>query len=80
MEAISALALTEPDVGSDLRAITTTMVVDGDELVVNGRKSFITNGGVADFYCTLVREDEGWSMVLVPGDTPGLSIEQRRRT
>lgn len=76
MEAISALALTEPDVGSDLRAITTTMVVDGDELVVNGRKSFITNGGVADFYCTLVREDEGWSMVLVPGDTPGLVIEQ----
>lgn len=75
MEAISALALTEPDVGSDLRAITTTMVADGDELVVNGRKSFITNGGVADFYCTLVREDEGWSMVLVPAGTPGLAIE-----
>lgn len=75
MEAISALALTEPDVGSDLRAITTTMVADGDELVVNGRKSFITNGGVADFYCTLVREDEGWSMVLVPTGTPGLAIE-----
>ncbi len=62
--------------GSDLRAITTTMVVDGDELVVNGRKSFITNGGAADFYCTLVREEDGWSMVLVPASTPGLSIEK----
>jgi acyl-CoA dehydrogenase len=76
LDAIAGLALTEPDVGSDLRAITTTMVVDGDELVVNGRKSFITNGGAADFYCTLVREDEGWSMVLVPATTAGLSIEQ----
>lgn len=76
LDAIAGLALTEPDVGSDLRAITTTMVEDGDELVVNGRKSFITNGGAADFYCTLVREDEGWSMVLVPASTAGLSIER----
>ncbi|WP_205305058.1 acyl-CoA dehydrogenase [Nocardioides sp. 616] len=76
LDAIAGLALTEPDVGSDLRAITTTMVVDGDELVVNGRKSFITNGGAADFYCTLVREEDGWSMVLVPASTPGLSIEK----
>ncbi|AIY18811.1 acyl-CoA dehydrogenase [Pimelobacter simplex] len=76
VEAIAGLALTEPDVGSDLRAVTTTMVADGDELVVNGRKSFITNGGAADFYCTLVREGEGWSMVLVPGNAPGLSIER----
>lgn len=75
LDAIAGLALTEPDVGSDLRAITTTMVADGDELVVNGRKSFITNGGAADFYCTLVREGDGWSMVLVPATTPGLSIE-----
>lgn len=76
LDAIAGLALTEPDVGSDLRAITTTMVADGDELVVNGHKSFITNGGAADFYCTLVREDEGWSMVLVPASTAGLSIER----
>ncbi|MDQ6523435.1 acyl-CoA dehydrogenase family protein [Nocardioides sp. LHD-245] len=76
LEAIAGLALTEPDVGSDLRAVSTTMVVDGDELVVNGRKSFITNGGAADFYCTLVREGEGWSMVLVPAGSAGLSIER----
>lgn len=76
LEAIAGLALTEPDVGSDLRAITTTMAADGDELVIDGRKSFITNGGAADFYCTLVREGEGWSMVLVPASAPGLTIER----
>lgn len=76
LDAIAALALTEPDVGSDLRAVSTTAVPDGDELVIDGRKSFITNGGAADFYSTLVREGEGWSMVLVPADTPGLSIER----
>lgn len=76
LDAVAGLALTEPDVGSDLRAVTTTMAADGDELVINGRKSFITNGGAAAFYCTLVREDDGWSMVLVPGDAAGLSIER----
>lgn len=76
LEAIAALALTEPDVGSDLRAITTTAVVDGDDFVINGRKSFITNGGAAAFYNTLVREGDGWSMVLIPADSAGLSIER----
>ncbi|GAA4671634.1 acyl-CoA dehydrogenase family protein [Nocardioides nanhaiensis] len=76
LDAIAGLALTEPDVGSDLRAVSTRAVLDGDELVVDGRKSFITNGGAADFYCTLVREDDGWSMVLVPADTPGVRAEQ----
>lgn len=74
LDAIAGLALTEPEVGSDLRAITTVMEADGDELVVNGRKSFITNGGAADFYCTLVREGDGWSMVLVPADAAGLEV------
>lgn len=74
LEAIAGLALTEPEVGSDLRAITTTMVDEGDTLRINGAKSFITNGGAADFYCVLVREGEGHSMVLVPADTPGLDI------
>jgi acyl-CoA dehydrogenase len=76
LEAIAGLALTEPDVGSDLRAVSTTVVPDGAELVVNGRKSFITNGGAADFYCTLAREGEGWSMVLVPADSPGVTVER----
>lgn len=76
MEAIAGLALTEPDVGSDLRAVSTTITADGDRLRVDGRKSFITNGGAADFYCVLGREGEGWSMVLVPADTPGLTINR----
>lgn len=76
LEAIAGLALTEPDVGSDLRAVTTTMAADGDSLVINGRKSFITNGGAADFYCTLVREGDGWSMVLIPAASEGVSVEK----
>jgi len=75
LDAIAALALTEPEVGSDLRAIRTTLEVRGDCLVVNGRKSFITNAGEAAFYSVLCREGEGWSMVFVPADTPGVSVE-----
>ena len=73
-EAIAALALTEPDVGSDLRAITTVRA-EGDELVIDGHKSFITNAGDASFYSILCREDAGYSLVLVPADTPGLCVE-----
>jgi acyl-CoA dehydrogenase len=76
LDAIAALALTEPDVGSDLRAVTTTIVQDGDELVVDGRKSFITNGGAASFYNVLAKEGDGWSMVLVPADSVGLTVEK----
>jgi len=74
LEAIGALGLTEPDVGSDLRAITTTVREDDGELVVNGHKSFITNAGDADFYSVLCREGEGYSLVLVPADAPGVEI------
>ncbi|TWH19639.1 acyl-CoA dehydrogenase family protein [Prauserella rugosa] len=76
LEAIAGLALTEPDVGSDLRAITTTIERRGGELVVRGRKSFITNGGAASFYCVLGREGDGYSMVLVPATSPGLRAER----
>lgn len=73
MEAIAAIALTEPEVGSDLRAITTTIEeVDGG-LRIRGRKSFITNGGAASFYCVLGREGDGYSMALVPADVAGLT-------
>nr|WP_183593818.1 acyl-CoA dehydrogenase [Nocardioides soli] len=76
LDAIAGLALTEPDVGSDLRGVATTIEADGERVRINGRKSFITNGGAADFYCVLGREGEGWSMVLVPADTPGLTVER----
>lgn len=79
LDALAALALTEPEVGSDLKALTTRLVVDGDELVVTGHKSFITNAGDADFYCVLAREEiggtDGYTLVLVPADTPGVGVE-----
>jgi acyl-CoA dehydrogenase len=74
LEAIGALGLTEPDVGSDLRAITTTVREDDGELVVDGHKSFITNAGDADFYSVLCREGDGYSLVLVPADSRGVEI------
>lgn len=73
-EAIGALALTEPQVGSDLKAVATTIAADGDELVVDGHKSFITNAGDAAYYLVLGREGDGYSMVLVPADAPGVSV------
>ena len=74
VEAIAAIALTEPEVGSDLRAITTEIEEVNGELRVRGKKSFITNGGAASFYCVLGREGDGYSMVFVPADAEGLTI------
>lgn len=74
LEAVAALALTEPHVGSDLKAIATTVAGRGDSLVITGHKSFITNAGDADFYCVLAREDDGYSLILVPADAPGVQI------
>jgi alkylation response protein AidB-like acyl-CoA dehydrogenase len=73
-----AFALTEPGAGSDPAAGSTTAVKDGDEYVINGRKCFITNGGIADFYCVTALTDKsagvkGMSMFLVEKGTPGLS-------
>jgi acyl-CoA dehydrogenase len=74
LEAVAALALTEPDVGSDLKAISTTIRAERDELVIDGHKSFITNAGDADFYSVLGREGEQYSLVFVPADTPGVTV------
>ncbi|WP_338595926.1 acyl-CoA dehydrogenase family protein [Saccharopolyspora sp. SCSIO 74807] len=76
LEVIAALALTEPDVGSDLRAISTTITEQGGELVLRGHKSFITNAGDADHYCVLGKEGEDYSLVLVPADAAGVSTEK----
>jgi acyl-CoA dehydrogenase len=73
-ETLAALALTEPDAGSDLKAISTTLEADGSTVRVRGEKSFISNGGAAGFYTTLAREGDGYSLVLVPGDAPGLVV------
>ena len=74
LDAIAALGLTEPQVGSDLRALTTTVERDVDELVVDGHKSFITNAGDADLYSVLARQGEGFTLVLVPASAPGVTV------
>lgn len=76
LEAIAALALTEPHVGSDLKALSATLNRRDDEIVLNGHKSFITNAGDADFYCVLVRDGESYSLVLVPADARGVSVSK----
>lgn len=76
-EKISALAVTEPNGGSDVANLTTTARRDGDHFVVNGTKTFITSGMRADYITVAVRTGGegggGISMLLVPGDTPGLT-------
>jgi acyl-CoA dehydrogenase len=74
LDAIAALGLTEPQVGSDLRALTSTVEQDGDELVVNGHKSFITNAGDADLYSVLARHGDGFTLVLVPATAAGVTV------
>ena len=77
---LSAGAFTEPDHGSDITSMDTTAVKDGDEWVINGAKTFITNGGMAGFYTVLCQTDsevepkyKGISMILVEADREGLS-------
>jgi alkylation response protein AidB-like acyl-CoA dehydrogenase len=73
-----AFTLTEPDSGSDAASLRTTAVTQGDHYKLNGRKCFITNGGVADLYSTFVvthpeKGSEGISAVVVEKGTDGLS-------
>jgi alkylation response protein AidB-like acyl-CoA dehydrogenase len=79
---LSAGAFTEPDHGSDITYLNTTAVKDGDEWVINGAKTFITNGGMAGFYNVLCQTDpdakpgyRGMSVILVEAGTPGLSTQ-----
>lgn len=74
LDAIAALALTEPETGSDLRNIATKLTEDGDELVLDGRKAFISNANAADFFTVMAREDDGYTLVLVPADAAGVTI------
>ncbi|MDJ0783268.1 MAG: acyl-CoA dehydrogenase family protein [Desulfosarcinaceae bacterium] len=79
-QALSAGAFTEPDHGSDITAMNTTAVKEGDEWVINGGKTFITNGGLAAFYNVLCQTDpdaspsyRGLSVILVEADREGVS-------
>ncbi len=75
----AAFGLTEPMAGSDSSNTKTTAEKDGDSYILNGRKCFITNGGIADFYTIFAMTNKargirGISTFLVPRDTPGLSV------
>jgi citronellyl-CoA dehydrogenase len=81
-ELVCSVAVTEPDAGSDVAAIRTRAVRDGDDWVVNGRKTFITNGTQADWLCLLVRSGDdpgyhGMSMLVFPTSTPGFSVSRK---
>ncbi len=83
--AIAAFALSEAKAGSDVAAMETSAVRDGDEFVLNGEKTWISNGGIADFYCVFARTGEapgarGLSAFIVDADTPGFSIASRIET
>jgi alkylation response protein AidB-like acyl-CoA dehydrogenase len=74
-ELITAVAMTEPGAGSDLAGIRTSAVADGDDLIVNGAKTFITNGINADLVITAVRtgpdRHKGLSLVIIERGMPG---------
>ncbi|MEM8658399.1 MAG: acyl-CoA dehydrogenase family protein, partial [Pseudomonadota bacterium] len=83
--ALSAFALTEPQSGSDVANSTMTATRDGDSYVLDGQKTWISNGGIADLYTVFARTGEGpgargLSAFLVPADTSGLHITERLET
>jgi alkylation response protein AidB-like acyl-CoA dehydrogenase len=83
-EKIACLGITEPDAGSDVAGIKTHAVRDGDEWVINGSKTFITNGHRADFIVLVTRTDkdagyDGFTLFLVDMDTPGVIREEKLR-
>ena len=81
-EAIAAFALSEPDAGSDVAAMACSAREDGDAFVLNGEKTWISNGGIADFYVLFARSGEapgarGISAFIVDVGLPGLEIAER---
>lgn len=81
-EAIAAFALSEPDAGSDVAALACAARSDGDAYVLDGEKTWISNGGIADFYVVFARTGEapgarGISAFIVEAGTPGLEIAER---
>ncbi|MRD45863.1 acyl-CoA dehydrogenase [Caenimonas koreensis DSM 17982] len=81
-EAIAAFALSEPAAGSDVAAMQCNAHIDGDHAVINGEKTWISNGGIADFYVVFCRTGEapgarGISAFIVDANTPGFEIAER---
>jgi acyl-CoA dehydrogenase len=83
-QAIAAFALSEPDAGSDVAAMacTATLADDGNSYILNGEKTWISNGGIADFYVVFARTDDapgakGISAFIVDANSPGFEIAER---
>jgi acyl-CoA dehydrogenase len=81
-DAIAAFALSEPDAGSDVAAMQCAAVRDGDHYVLNGEKTWISNGGIADLYVVFARTGEapgarGISAFIVDANLPGFEIAER---
>ncbi|MES3034776.1 MAG: acyl-CoA dehydrogenase family protein [Gemmatimonadota bacterium] len=81
-DAIAAFALSEPDAGSDVAALSCRARVEGDTVILDGEKTWISNGGIADFYVVFARTGEapgsrGISAFIVDAVTPGLEIAER---
>ncbi|MFN3465614.1 MAG: acyl-CoA dehydrogenase family protein [Terricaulis sp.] len=81
-ERVAAFALSEPEAGSDAASLTLTASLDGDHYVLNGEKTWISNGGIASFYVVFARTGEapgakGVSAIIVDADTPSLSVAER---
>ena len=79
---VAAIGVSEPDAGSDVAAIRTRAVADGDDYVINGSKMWITNGTQADFVTLLVRTSgergfRGMSLIVVPTNTPGFHVSRK---
>ncbi|PCI47483.1 MAG: acyl-CoA dehydrogenase [Alphaproteobacteria bacterium] len=79
---IAAFALSEPHAGSDVAAMSTSFREEGDHLVLNGCKTWISNGGIADYYTVFAREEgtsgsKGISAIIVDATTPGLEIAEK---
>jgi len=84
-QAISAFALTEPQSGSDVANSTMTAVRDGEDYILNGEKTWISNGGIADVYTLFARTGEapgakGLSAFIVPAGLPGFEVVERLET
>ena len=81
-EMVAAIAVTEPGAGSDVSAIATTARKDGDAYILNGSKTFITNGTQADFLTLLARTSDepgyhSFSLFVVPTDLPGFNVSKK---
>ncbi|MBW2290298.1 MAG: acyl-CoA dehydrogenase family protein [Deltaproteobacteria bacterium] len=79
-EMVAAIAVTEPDAGSDVAGIKTRAVRDGDDWVINGSKIYITNAATADWLCLLAVTDPdagygGFTQIVVPTDAPGFRYD-----